>query len=141
MKGFLLFFMLLATICLGDEPKGKYAIILQSGNETNESGARAEHALIYANDLLEDGYAVLLIFDGAGTGWAHEFSRPEHKMNPEYVNLKKLGLMEVICDTCAEGMNVKGKLSEEQRALLTNAHKGHPSIVLWIEKGYQIISL
>jgi hypothetical protein len=141
MKHLFLSFLFAAALCFGAEPKGKYAIILQSGNETNEGAARAEHALIYADDLLEDGYDVVLIFDGAGTGWAYEFSQPENKMYNHYMALKKMGVMEVVCDECAEHMNVKQQLSTTQKALLTNAHKGHPSLVVWIEKGYQIISL
>jgi hypothetical protein len=48
-------------------PNKKFAIILQAGKETHEGMARAVHALLYAAELKETGYEVVLIFDGAGT--------------------------------------------------------------------------
>ena len=45
--------LMVAGISLAAEPKGKYAIVLQAGNETNEGKARAVHALLYATELAE----------------------------------------------------------------------------------------
>ena len=72
-------------------PNKKFAIILQAGKETHEGMARAVHALLYATELKERGYAVVLIFDGAGTEWADEFSNPDSqsKLLPIYKGFKK----------------------------------------------------
>jgi len=123
------------------EPKGKYAIILQAGAETNEGTARAVHALLYARELVENGYEVVLIFDGAGTGWASELRKPENPLHEHYVKLQELNIMEEICDYCAESFDVKKQLSEQQKQILSGDYEGHPSLVKWIEKGYQIIAL
>ena len=141
MKRAICLFLMLAAVCFGGETKGKFAIILQSGNETNEGAARARHALLYAAELLEGGYGVALIFDGAGTGWANEFARPEHALYEGYMKLKTMGVVEVICDDCAEEMQVKDKMPAGQKKLLSGAYEGHPSLVRWVARGYQIICL
>ncbi len=123
------------------EKKGKVAIILQAGNETNEGKARAVHALLYAADLAEQGYAVALIFDGAGTGWANELRKPENPLHKHYLKMKELAVVEEICDYCADSFDVKDNLPEQQKKLLVGDYEGHPSLVKWLEKGYQIIVL
>ena len=141
MKKVLLVVLMVAGIALGAEPKGKYAIVLQAGNETNEGKARAVHALLYATELAEKGYAVVVIYDGAGTGWATELRKPENPFHKRYLRLKKLGMVEEICDYCAKSFGVKDNLSEQQKKLLVGDYEGHPSLVKWIEKGYQIMVL
>ena len=142
MKKLLIGTVLCAALAMAEgDSTGKYAIILQAGNETNEGGARALHALLYAGELLSSGYKVVLVFDGAGTGWANELAKSEHPLNELYRDLKAKGIMEEVCDDCAEHLKVKDKLTEEQRNLLTGDYKGHPSLVRWIKQGYRILVL
>jgi len=142
MKKLLLILLLISGVAFaGKEPKGRYAIILQAGNETNEGMARAVHALLYATELAEKGYAVALIFDGAGTGWANELRKPENPLYKHYVRIKELAIVEEICDYCADSFDVKESLPEQQRKLLVGDYEGHPSLVKWVEKGYRIIVL
>ena len=121
------------------QPKGKFAIILQAGNETNEGMARAVHALLYAQDLAEHRYQVVLIFDGAGTGWANELRKPENPFHKQYLKMKEQGVVEIICDYCADEFGVKDDFQEVQRKKLMGDYEGHPSIVRWVEQGYQIM--
>jgi len=142
MKKLLLILLLISCVAFaGKEPKGGYAIVLQAGNETNEGMARAVHALLYATELAEKGYAAVLIFDGAGTGWANELRKPENPLHKHYLKIKELGMVEEICDYCADSFDVKDDLPEQQRKLLVGDYEGHPSLVKWIECGYQIIVL
>ena len=141
MKILLFLFLFSVGISFAAEKSGKYAIVLQSGAETNEAKARAVHALLYATELAEKGYAVVLIFDGAGTGWANEMRKPENPLNKHYLRIKELGMTEEICDYCAESFDVKESLPEQQKKLLVGDYEGHPSLVKWIEQGYQIIVL
>ncbi|MCK4564774.1 MAG: DsrE family protein [Verrucomicrobia bacterium] len=141
MKKVLLIALMVAGISLAAEPKGRYAIVLQAGNETNEGMARAVHALLYARELAEKGYEVVLIYDGAGTGWASELRKPENPLHKHYIKLKELGMVEEICDYCAKSFGVKDDLPEQQKKLLVGDYEGHPSLVKWIERGYRIIVL
>ncbi|SRR3989338_10998745 len=122
--------------------QNKFAIVLQAGKETHEGMARALHAFLYTSELKEKGYDVVLIFDGAGTEWAEELSNPDSqsKLLPMYQSLKKTGAVEVICDFCAIAFGVKEKLRRRQSPLISE-YEGHPSIVKWIGKGYQLIVL
>lgn len=120
----------------------KFAIILQAGKESHEGMARAVHALLYASELKEEGYEVVLIFDGAGTEWAEEFSNPDShsKLLPMYNSFKKTGISEIICDYCAGAFGVKENLNTRQYPLVSE-YNGHPSIVKWVKRGYQLIIL
>lgn len=143
MKKWVLIVLLLTGVVFAEtkEPKGRYAVILQAGSETNEGMARAVHALLYARELAENGYEVVLIFDGAGTGWANELRKPENPFHSHYRKIKELGMVEEICDYCAEQFHVKDDLPEQQKKLLAGEYEGHPSLVKWIEMGYRIIVL
>jgi hypothetical protein len=134
--------MLAGTLFAAENmPNGKYAVILQAGAETNEARARAVHALLYAADLAEHGYDVVLIFDGAGTGWARELEKKENPFHQHYLRVKQMGIVQEICDYCADVHGVKKDLSEVQTRLLTGDYKGHPSLAEWAGRGYQIIVL
>lgn len=123
-------------------PGKKFAIILQAGKETHEGMARAVHALLYATELKEKGYEVVLIFDGAGTEWAEELSNPasESKLLPMYNNFKKAGTEEIICDFCALAFGVKDKI-KNRKANFASEYQGHPSLEKWVRKGYQLLIL
>jgi hypothetical protein len=74
--------------------QGKYLVVLQAGKESHEGLARALHALLYCRELKEHGHEVVLVFDGAGTEWAEEWTNPEsqHKLAPMYRKLAAEGV-------------------------------------------------
>lgn len=121
---------------------GKYLVILQAGKESHEGMARALHALLYSKELKEHGHKVVLLFDGAGTQWAAEWSKPDStdKLALMYRQLREEGVTQIICDFCATAFHVKSTL-EENEVPLTAEYKGHPSIAKWADQGYQIIVL
>ncbi len=123
-------------------PRGKYLVILQASKETHEGMARAVHALLYTQELKEHGHDVVLVFDGAGTEWAEEWTKPDstNKLTPMYQQLHKLGITEIICDFCAGAFQVKDQLQERKLPLFAE-FQGHPSIAKWVDQGYQIIVL
>jgi hypothetical protein len=142
-KKILVVALMLAGTLFGAEqaPKGKYAIILQAGAETNESKARAVHALLYAADLAEHDYDVVLIFDGAGAFWVNELEKQENPFHQHYRRIRQLGVVEEICDYCADAHDEKQDLTAEQERLLVGDYNGHPSISKWADQGYRIIVL
>ena len=138
-------FTLTVVICLGAfacsrsaGPPTGFAIILQADTDRHEGLARAVHALIYAKELKEGGYDVVLIFDGAGTGWAKLMRDPNHKLHAKFQELKNRGVIEEVCDFCAGAFKVKKDL---QGAPLIGDFDGHPSLKKWIDKGYQVLIL
>ncbi len=137
---FVLLSSLLLTGC-GQE-KEKFAIILQADTDRHEGIARAFHALLYAKELKKSGHDVLLLFDGAGTHWIEELTRPEGKspLIPAYLELAKTGVVQVICDFCSNSFGVKEQL-EERDLPLEGGYEGHPSIAALVKDGYELIIL
>lgn len=119
----------------------KFLIILQADTDRHEGLARALHALLYAKELKEGGYPVTLIFDGAGTGWAQSMRDPKSELHGKYAELKKLGVVEEICDFCAGAFKVKDGLKQMSDATLVGEFEGHPSLKKWVDQGYQVIVL
>jgi len=136
-----IFIVLHSTVTLCGQNK-RFAVILQAGTGTSEGFARAVHALLYATELKEEGYEVVLIFDGAGTTWYDELSDPilQSPLMSRYQAFKKTGIEEIVCDYCAGAFKVKDRLRDRQSPLVSK-YKGHPSLVKWIRKGYQLIIL
>lgn len=122
-------------------PSSKFLIILQADTDRHEGLARALHALLYAKELKEGGYPVTLVFDGAGTGWAQALRDPKHKLHAKYQELKKLGVVEEICDFCAGAFKVKEGLKQMSDATLVGEFEGHPSLRKWVDQGYRIVVL
>jgi len=119
----------------------KIAIILHAEPGTHDSLGRALHALMYTQELHEQGHQVQFIFDGGGTLWLQEMINPEHKLAPLYQSLKKAGLITGVCDFCIGAFaGDRDKVSQEQLALI-DEYNGHPSIAKLISEGYQIITL
>lgn len=121
-------------------PSSKFLIILQADTDRHEGLARALHALLYAKELKEGGHSVVLIFDGAGTGWAEALRDPNHRLYARYQELKKLGITQEICDFCAGAFKVKEGL-KSSGAPLVGEFEGHPSLKKWVDQGYQLIVL
>jgi len=120
----------------------KFLVILQAGTEGYEGMARSYHALLYSQELIEEGHEVVLVFDGAGTQWAHEWSKAdsESPYKPVYDELTELGITEVVCDYCASGFKVKEALTQKNANLVAE-YSGHPSIAKYVKKGYQLLIL
>lgn len=140
MFGLFVICLLLARPAFADS--GKYLIILQAGKESHEGMARAVHALLYARELKKHGHEVTLVFDGAGTEWAEEWSNVEsqNKLKPMYEELRKEGITQVICDFCANAFQVKDKLKTQKQELVAE-YQGHPSIAKYADQGYQLVVL
>ncbi len=117
-----------------------FAVILQADTGGHEGLARALHALLYAEELKEGGYSVVLIFDGAGTTWAEALQDSTNKLHSLYEQLKRVGVVEEICDFCSGAFRVKQSLKSRNVPLFSE-FKGHPSIKKWVDEGYEIIVL
>ena len=120
----------------------KYAIILLADTDTHEGLTRADQAMLYAIELKEAGFDVKLIFEGSGTRWAEELTRPNGKspLIPQFREMTKLGVRSEACDFCSEAFDVKTPL-RDRKFKLVSEYKGHPSIVALSKKGYRILVL
>lgn len=115
----------------------KVAIVVLADTETHEGLGRVVNALEAVKECKEAGDDVQLIFDGAGTKWIPELSKPDHKIH---------GLFEAVkdriagaCEFCASAFGVKDKVAA-CGVKLAGEHEGHPSFKKLIVQGYQVIT-
>src|SRR5437773_11007288 len=66
----------------------KAAVLVLADTETHEDRGRIRNALETAKEFKDAGDDVKLIFDGAGTKWIPEISKPDNKYNELYTALK-----------------------------------------------------
>jgi len=131
----------ISTMVHADKSNGKYLVILQAGKDSKDGGARGLHALLYTKELKDNGSEVTLVFDGAGTTWALAMQEKDYAYHKLYKELENAGVVEIICDACSMAYKVKKELKGKGLKNFEGEFEGHPSIVKWVKKGYQIITL
>lgn len=114
----------------------KAIILVLADTETHEDRGRIRNALETAKEFKDSGDEVKLIFDGAGTKWIPEISKPESRYHELYVSLKDHSLA---CKYCAAAFSVTTGIQAEGVPLIDEYH-GHPSLRKLASEGYQVIS-
>jgi len=99
--------------------------------------ARVSNALVAAKELKEANDEVKLIFEGAGTKWIPELSKPDHRLNGTFSSVKDK--VAGACSFCAAAFGVKDEIRAAGIPLL-GEYKGHPSLKHLVSEGYQVIT-
>ncbi|MBD3197279.1 MAG: cytoplasmic protein [Candidatus Lokiarchaeota archaeon] len=97
------------------------------------------HVILNALEMNEKGYDVKVIIEGEACKLAGEF---ENKQNPKYSLYKKLwdsGLIDCFCKACSNMMETLD-IVEKLEFPTCSEMSGHPSMLKYIEKGYEIIT-
>jgi hypothetical protein len=103
---------------------------------TENEGAKAAHALLYAKELHEAGFKVEIIYDGAGVkSLAALASNTERPTYPLYQYLKAEGVITGVCEFCSTMMGVEETILQTEIPKL-NQINGHPSIARYVAQGY-----
>lgn len=115
----------------------KVAIVVLADTESHGDLGRVVNALEAVKEFKEANDDVQLIFDGAGTKWVVELSKPEHKAN---------GLFEAVkdrvagaCGFCAQAFGVQERIPLCGIPLMEEFDR-HPSFRKLISAGYQVIT-
>lgn len=119
----------------------KVAIVVLADTETHADMGRLANALEAAKEFVEAKDEVRLIFDGAGTKWIPELSKPDNKLNPLFNSVKnKISKDKVAaCSVCATAFGaVKGV--KARGIPLVGEYDGHPSFKKLVSEGYQVIT-
>ncbi len=115
----------------------KAAFIILAAGDTHESLGRVVNAFMGALEYAkESGGEARIIFDGAGTQAAAEFSKKDHKYNELFEKVR--GQIEGACSYCAGAFEVTDKIKEANITLI-DEFKGHPSFKKLIDDGYQVL--
>ncbi len=114
----------------------KAVILVLADTETHEDRGRLRNALETAKEFKDSGDDVKLIFDGAGTKWIPEMSKPDSRYHQLYASLKDRSLA---CKYCASAFTVTLGIQAEEIPLVDEYH-GHPSLRNLASQGYQIVT-
>ncbi len=115
----------------------KVAIIVLADTETHEDIARVHNALLAAKEFKDVKDDFKLIFDGTGTKWIKELSKPDHMFHELFNSLK--GKSTGVCNFCAGAFGIKESAMESSIPLI-GEYEEHPSFRKLISQGYQIIT-
>lgn len=115
----------------------KVAIVVLADTETHEQLGRVVNALEAVKEFKEGKDDVQLIFDGAGTKWVVELSKPDHRVHALYETVKDK--VSGVCSFCAQAFEVKDQVKTCGVPLVAD-YDGHPSFRRLLANGYQIIT-
>jgi hypothetical protein len=115
----------------------KAAIVVLADTGTPEGMGRVANALEAVKEFKDAGDDVQLIFDGAGTKWVVELSKPEHKAHPLFSAVKDK--VSGVCSYCATAFGVKDGVQACAVPLLSE-YDGHPSFKKLLSQGYQVVT-
>jgi hypothetical protein len=115
----------------------KVAIVVLADTDTHEGLARVVNALEAVKEFKEGGDDVQLVFDGAGSKWVVELSKPEHEAHKLFAAVE--GKVAGVCAFCAGAFGVKEGV-QAARARMLSEFEGHPSFRKLVSAGYQVIT-
>lgn len=115
----------------------KVAIVVLADTETHGDMGRVANALEAVKELKEAKDEIKLIFDGAGTKWIAELSKPDHVLNSLFDSVKDK--IAGACSFCAGAFGVKDGV-QACGVLLLGEYDGHPSFKKLVSQGYQVIT-
>ncbi len=96
-----------------------------------------QHIFLNAIDLQAAGYEVKIIFEGASVKLLPQFHKEK---NPLYLKARELELIAGVCLACSRVMGVYDENKETGLPLLADM-SGHAGIRLYLEDGYQVVSI
>ncbi len=115
----------------------KAAFIILAAGDTPESAGRVVNALMGAFEYAKDGSGeAKIVFDGAGTKAAAQFSNKQHKYNELFEKVR--GQIEGACSYCAGAYETTEELKAAEITLI-DEFKGHPSFKKLMDDGWQVL--
>ena len=97
------------------------------------------HVLLNALDMAEKGHEVEIVIEGAATKQIVELANPQKPFAQQYKRVKDQGLVTAVCKACANKMGAL-TAAEEQGLPLSGEMSGHPPLIEYAARGYQIIT-
>ena len=117
--------------------KEKIALVLMAGTDMP---CRMTHALLWALDVAARGDEAKIVLEGKAPHWLLALPDPAHGRHRLYQTVKEKGLIDGVCKACAVQAQAVEAAAEEGLRLVYDA-SGHVSLVPYMEKGYQIVTL
>lgn len=97
------------------------------------------HVLLNAMDMKAKGYDARIIIEGAAVKLIPELVKEDHPLNKLWGKVKDAGLVDGVCRACSNKLGTL-KDAEAQKLTLLDDMSGHPGMVGYRDRGYEIIS-
>ncbi|MDY7036190.1 MAG: cytoplasmic protein [Thermodesulfobacteriota bacterium] len=97
------------------------------------------HVLLNALDMKERAYEVRIVIEGSATKLVPELAKSDNPFHGLYKKAEGLGLIDGACKACSNKMGVLSDV-EAQGIKLLGDMTGHPSMVRYLEDGFEIIT-
>lgn len=95
------------------------------------------HVLLNGLEFHKQGWTAKIVLEGEAVTLIQQM---EEDKNPLYVKVRELGIFDCICRACSIKMGVL-EYNEKSGIPLKGELNGHPSMEVYLEEGYQIITL
>jgi hypothetical protein len=97
------------------------------------------HVLLNALDMNEKGHEVKIVIEGSATKLIPELKKKGNPMYALYQKAKDSGLIDGVCKACSNKMGTLEAARQEGFKLLSDMN-GHPGMVDYMEKGFEVIT-
>lgn len=97
------------------------------------------HVLLNALDMTGKGYEVKVVVEGGATRALIELSAEGHPYADLYRQVREKGLIDGVCGACAAKTGALEAVAA-QGLPLRGEMKGHPSIAMYMEQGYDVMT-
>jgi len=97
------------------------------------------HVLLTALDMHANQSDVKVIIEGSATALVNQLASEKEPLHKLYVDVKEKGLIDCACKACSAKTGALAGI-EAQRIPLCDEMKGHPSMLRYMNDGYEIIT-
>lgn len=116
----------------------KIAIVVFADTNTMEAVGKVSNAFTLAQEAIDHGDELKIIFEGAGTKWIGELEKTDHMLHGVYLGLKDK--ITGACHYCAKAFGVKNEV-EKAGITLIDEYKSHPSLRNLYAEGFNVFTI
>lgn len=116
----------------------KIAIVILADTISIEAMGKVSNAFVLANESIDNGDELKIIFEGAGTKWIGELEKEDNMLHKAYLEIKKH--ITGVCAHCSNAFGVKNEV-EKAGIPFIDEYKNHPSLRNLFVEGFHVITI
>jgi hypothetical protein len=97
------------------------------------------HVLLNALDMKDNGYNVRIVMEGAATKLIPELAMEQNPLHVLWNKTLSSQILDGVCRACSNKMGVL-EAAKDQGLKIIDDMSGHPSITLYLQDGFEIIT-
>ena len=97
------------------------------------------HVLLNALDMHARGHDVVVVIEGSATWQVAELADPKKPFADAWNKVKQAGLVKAVCQACSAKMGAL-EAARQQGLPIAGEMQGHPSLAVWLEQGYHVVT-